>query len=459
MGAVLVFHDVTHAQKMALEMTYQATHDALTGLINRREFERRLEHALQTGKQDKKEHSLLYLDLDQFKVVNDTCGHTAGDELLKQLTAVLQAKLRSGDTLARLGGDEFGVLLESCPTGPALRIADLLRQTVHEFRFTWDSKIFPLGASIGLVTFSDGEETLSDILRMADAVCFLAKDNGRNRVQVYTAEDKSLAKRRGEMGWVGRIQKALEEQRFVLYTQKILQLSDNSETGEHYEVLLRMKDEDGILVPPMAFIPAAERYGLMPELDRWVIATSFAQYAGRHPDGSPLGTCSINLSGTSICDESLYEFLVEQFDLHKVPPAGICFEITETSAIANLIQANILIGKLKDLGCRLSLDDFGSGMSSFSYLKHLPVDYLKIDGGFIKDMINDPIDRAMVEAINNIGHVMKIETIAEFVENDSTLEALRGIGVDFAQGYGIERPRPEQPDKAEFELALAATRT
>jgi EAL domain-containing protein (putative c-di-GMP-specific phosphodiesterase class I) len=197
----------------------------------------------------------------------------------------------------------------------------------------------------------------------------------------------------------------------------------------------------------------------MPELDRWVIATSFAQYAGRHPDGSPLGTCSINLSGTSICDESLYEFLVEQFDLHKVPPAGICFEITETSAIANLIQANILIGKLKDLGCRLSLDDFGSGMSSFSYLKHLPVDYLKIDGGFIKDMINDPIDRAMVEAINNIGHVMKIETIAEFVENDSTLEALRGIGVDFAQGYGIERPRPEQPDKAEFELALAATRT
>jgi diguanylate cyclase (GGDEF)-like protein/PAS domain S-box-containing protein len=459
MGAVLVFHDVTHAQKMALEMTYQATHDALTGLINRREFERRLEHALQTGKQDKKEHSLLYLDLDQFKVVNDTCGHTAGDELLKQLTGVLQAKLRSGDTLARLGGDEFGVLLESCPTGPALRIADLLRQTVHEFRFTWDGKIFPLGASIGLVTFSDGEETLSDILRMADAVCFLAKDNGRNRVQVYTAEDKSLAKRRGEMGWVGRIQKALEEQRFVLYTQKILQLSDNSESGEHYEVLLRMKDEDGILVPPMAFIPAAERYGLMPELDRWVIATSFAQYAGRHPDGSPLGTCSINLSGTSICDESLYEFLVEQFDLHKVPPAGICFEITETSAIANLIQANILIGKLKDLGCRLSLDDFGSGMSSFSYLKHLPVDYLKIDGGFIKDMINDPIDRAMVEAINNIGHVMNIETIAEFVENDSTLEALRGIGVDFAQGYGIERPRPEQPDKADLELALAATRT
>jgi len=444
MGAVLVFHDVTHAQKMAMAMTYQATHDALTGLINRHEFERRLELALQTGKQDSKEHTLLYVDLDQFKVVNDSCGHIAGDELLKQLTGVLQAKLRGSDTLARLGGDEFGVLLEGCPTGPAVRIAELLRQTVHEFRFTWDGKIFPLGASIGLVTFSDGEETLSDVLRMADAVCFLAKDKGRNRVQVYTAEDKGLAKRRGEMGWVGRIQQALEEHRFVLYTQKILRLSENG-GGDHYEVLLRMKGEDGILVPPMAFIPAAERYGLMPQLDRWVIATAFAQYAERHPSGSAPGICSINLSGTSICDESLYEFLLEQFNLHKVPPAGICFEITETSAISNLIQANLLIGKLKDLGCRLSLDDFGSGMSSFTYLKHLPVDYLKIDGGFVKDMVSDPIDRAMVEAINHIGHVMKIETIAEFVENDAILEALRGIGVDYAQGYGIERPRPKGP--------------
>ena len=230
----------------------------------------------------------------------------------------------------------------------------------------------------------------------------------------------------------------------MLYTQKILRLSENG-GGDHYEVLLRMKGEDGILVPPMAFIPAAERYGLMPQLDRWVIATAFAQYAERHPSGSAPGICSINLSGTSICDESLYEFLLEQFNLHKVPPAGICFEITETSAISNLIQANLLIGKLKDLGCRLSLDDFGSGMSSFTYLKHLPVDYLKIDGGFVKDMVSDPIDRAMVEAINHIGHVMKIETIAEFVENDAILEALRGIGVDYAQGYGIERPRPKGP--------------
>ena len=243
------------------------------------------------------------------------------------------------------------------------------------------------------------------------------------------------------MGWVGRIQKALKEQRFVLYSQKILPLVNNRETGEHYEVLLRMQGEDGKLVPPMAFIPAAERYDLMPQLDRWVITAAFAQHSRRHPPGSALGTCAINLSGTSICDEHFYEFAVAQFKLFTVLPAEICFEITETSAIANLAQASILICKLKELGCRFALDDFGSGMSSFAYLKHLPVDYLKIDGGFVKDMIDDPIDYAMVEAINHIGHVMNIETIAEFVENDAILDALRRIGVDYVQGYGIEKPR------------------
>ncbi|MEO6823921.1 MAG: EAL domain-containing protein [Nitrosospira sp.] len=440
-GAVLIFHDVTQALDMAAQITYLASHDALTGLINRREFERRLEHALQTGKQDGEQHTLLYLDLDQFKIVNDTCGHKAGDELLKQLTSILRARLRTNDTLARVGGDEFGVLLESCPTESALHLAELLRQTVYEFRFVWEEKIFQLGFSIGLVTFGNGSETLPDILRRADAACYLAKDKGRNRVQVYTTEDAGLAQRHGEIGWVGRIQKALEEQRFVLYSQKILPLVNDRETGEHYEVLLRMQDEDGKLVRPMAFIPAAERYGLMPQLDRWVIATAFAQYSRRHPPGSALGTCAINLSGASICDENFYEFVVAQFELFNVPHAGICFEITETSAIANLAQASILICKLKELGCRFALDDFGSGMSSFAYLKHLPVDYLKIDGGFVKDMIDDPIDYAMVEAINHIGHVMNIETIAEFVENDAILDALRRIGVNYAQGYGIEKPR------------------
>jgi diguanylate cyclase (GGDEF)-like protein/PAS domain S-box-containing protein len=449
-GAVLIFHDITHAQRMATQMTYQASHDALTGLINRREFEWRVA-ALRTGKQEgKRQHTLLYLDLDHFKIVNDTGGHIAGDELLRQLTSLLQAKLRSNDTLARLGGDEFGVLLENCPTEAAVRVAELLRQAVQEFHFVWKEEVFQLGLSIGLITFGYGGEALADILHMADSACYLAKDKGRNRVQIYTAEDVGLAQRHGEMGWVGRIQKALEEDRFVLYSQKILSLRASPEDGDHYEMLLRMQDEGGKLIPPMAFIPAAERYGLMPQLDRWVIATAFAQYARRHPPGAPVSACCINLSGASICDENFHEFVVAQFYRYKVPPGGICFEITETSAIENLTHAAILMRKLKDLGCRFSLDDFGSGMSSFTYLKHLSVDYVKIDGGFVRDMIDDPIDHAMVEAINHIGHVMHIETIAEFVENDAILEALRRIGVDYAQGYGIEKPRLSELLQSDF---------
>ena len=447
-GVVLIFRDVSHSRKMAAQLQYQASHDALTGLINRREFEHRLARALASVDRLHTQHALLYLDLDQFKIVNDTCGHIAGDELLRQITSLLQIRLRERDTLARLGGDEFGVLLEHCPPEQAVRIADELRQTVSEFYFTWREKAFTMGVSIGLVSFSDNTLSLAEILSAADTACYIAKDKGRNRVQVYHPEDSDLALRHVEMEWVGRINKAFEEDRFQLYSQEIISLhSANGNPGAHAELLIRMLDEEGHLVPPMAFIPAAERYSLMPTIDRWVVRTAFAHYTRLHMAHQPgveqmSPRWTINLSGTSLSDEHFLQFVLEQFLLLGVPYRAICFEITETAAISNLSKAVHFMQELRKLGCSFSLDDFGIGLSSFAYLKHLPVDYLKIDGSFIKDMAHDPIDRAMVEAINNIGHVMGIQTIAEFVENNETLAMLKQIGVDHAQGYGIAKPQP-----------------
>lgn len=440
-GVVMVFHDVSQAHVMAERMSHLAAHDALTGLLNRREFERLLELAVQSASSGERQHSVLYLDLDQFKVVNDTCGHVAGDELLRQLTTVLLDKLRQADILARLGGDEFGVLLENCAPAPALRIAEILRQTIGDFHFVWVDKVFPIGVSIGLVTFSNNGATTADVLRMADSACYVAKDKGRNRIHVYTEENAELVHRHGQMGWVARIRHALDADRFVLYCQPMRAL-DSERHGAHYELLIRMLDENDQLIPPMAFIPAAERYGLMPLLDRWVIRHALASHAPRHPPDAPAGLCAINLSGTSICDETFLPFVLEQFSIYGVPPSEICFEITETAAIANLSQAATLIRELKSIVCKFSLDDFGSGMSSFTYLKHLPIDFLKIDGSFVKDMMEDPIDRAMVESINHIGHVMGLITIAEFVESEAIITALREIGVDYAQGYAIARPLP-----------------
>jgi diguanylate cyclase (GGDEF)-like protein/PAS domain S-box-containing protein len=444
-GAVLVIHDMTQERQYIANLSWQATHDMLTGLANRREFELRLEQALDHVSRQQGRCSLLFLDLDQFKLVNDTCGHAAGDELLRHICALLQSCIRSGDLLARLGGDEFGILLDDCTGEVAEKIAETLRQTVQNLHFVWRGRPFVTTVSIGMVHIAQVSTTLEASLRAADMACYMAKEKGRNRVQVYHADDSEVSVRFGEMAWVQRLHMALEENRFCLYAQEIAALRPVDEhVGGHIEILLRLHDESGRVILPEAFVPAAERYGLMTALDRWVVQNVFKVIQQRIREGAhgPLAMCAINLSGISIGDEEFLEYLHEQFARYAIPPELICFEITETIAIANLGSAIRFINELKGLGCHFSLDDFCAGMSSFAYLKHLPVDFLKIDGSFVKDMLDDPINRAMVEVINHIGHVMGKRTIAEFVETPLIEQALMEIGVDYAQGYLIERPQP-----------------
>ncbi len=436
-GVVMVFHDVSDKRALTREMAWQLAHDGLTGLFNRREFEHRLgeliEQAGNSG--ETSQHAMLYLDLDQFKMVNDTCGHLAGDELLRRLAQLMQHHVRSEDVLARLGGDEFGLLLRGCPLDKAREIAEKLRGLVRAFRFQWDGREFEIGVSIGLAPIHGAGQTLVDVLADADLACYAAKESGRNRIHVRHPDDADLNRRRAELHAASRIRAALAANRFRLLAQEIRPLHGNG--INHYEVLLRLLDEEGQLLTPDRFIPAAERFGLMGEVDRWVVRETFRHLA--HMPGVQL---SINLSGLSLQDEGLAAFVAGEFRSLAIDPARICFEITETSAISNLGRAQAFMGEMKALGFRFALDDFGAGMSSFSYLKNLPVDYLKIDGAFVRDMIQDPIDRAFVEAINRIGQVMGKETIAEFVENDAILGALDRIGVNFAQGYGIARPVP-----------------
>ncbi len=444
LGAVLVFHDVTEQRQMAEKINYQATHDPLTGLMNRNAFELKIQHLLEDpfNDRDGSEHALLYLDLDQFKVVNDTCGHAAGDALLCQLSSLMQSRLRAGDTIARLGGDEFAIILPHCPLDRALHCAEKIRQAVQEYRFLWHGNTFSVGVSIGLVPFRGGQQNHQDIMAAADQACFAAKDRGRDRVHVYQPDDKELARRRQEMNWVAKIHRALERNAFELFYQTIELVREGSKTLTHYEILLRMRDEAGDLVPPGAFLPAAERYDLMGLIDRWVIQHFFLWLAAHPAHLRELHLAGINISGISVSDPHFLAFLTNQFKVTGIPAVKICFEITETVAIANLSQAKEMIQALKELGCCFALDDFGSGMSSFGYLKHMPVDYLKIDGGFVRDIANDPIDYALVKSINEIGHIMGKLTIAEFVENGEILANLREIGVDLAQGYGISKPKP-----------------
>ncbi len=440
-GVVMVFHDVTESRKLSQQLTYQARHDALTGLINRREFEERLEQSIEQARINQYEHALLYMDLDQFKVVNDTCGHAAGDELLRQITSLLQSQMRKHDTLARLGGDEFAVLLEYCGSEEARNVAENLCEVVESYRFTWEGNSFVVGVSVGLVPINSNCGSIGVVLSIADSACYAAKEAGRNRVHSYVEDDTTVAQRHGEMRWVSRITQGLEDNNFLLYRQDITPIGNNADEGDHYEVLIRMKDEEGTLVMPNSFLPAAERYNLMPKLDRWVINTIFEWLSDSKDALAELEMCSINLSGHSVGDDKFLQYTINLLEKYNIQPNKVCFEITETATIVNLTSATRFIRALKKKGCRFALDDFGSGMSSFLYLKNLPVDFLKIDGGFVKDITHDPMDLALVRSINDIGHVVGMKTIAEFVENEEVLKKLKVLGVDYAQGYLFGKPQ------------------
>jgi diguanylate cyclase (GGDEF)-like protein/PAS domain S-box-containing protein len=442
LGAVTVFRDVTDSHALEQRLSFLATHDPLTRLLNRYAFEQHLKETLEDARLHGTHHVLCYLDLDQFKIVNDTCGHVAGDAMLQMISKLLQKCLRQSDTLARLGGDEFGLLLENCTLEKAEIITQKICEVVKELRFSWDDKTFSAGVSVGIVAITGETSSIDMALSAADAACYVAKDMGRNRVHVHMADDEEIAKRQGEMQWVSEIESAIEEGRLHLHRQSIMPLVDTESEKDHFEILLRMQDREGRDIPPGAFIPAAERFALMPTLDRWVIENTIAWLEEAQGRGKPLGLCSINLSGHSLGDERLKDFIIERLRSHKIPAEKVCFEITETAVVSRLDQAIHFIGEMRELGCRFALDDFGTGMSSFAYLKNLPVDFLKIDGSFVRDILEDPVDCGMVESINQIAHLMGLKTIAEYVENDQIRQRLAEIGVDYVQGFGVARPRP-----------------
>jgi diguanylate cyclase (GGDEF)-like protein/PAS domain S-box-containing protein len=441
LGAVAVFQDTTQARKLSAQLSYQATHDSLTGLLNRLEFERQLDLLVEDAQSQGREHALCYMDLDQFKLINDTCGHIAGDELLRQISVQLRTGTRKADSLARLGGDEFGLLVRDCALEDAGIVAELLRSKVEELPFSWDERTFHLTTSIGVAPISASSDSAVGVLSDADAACYLAKDLGRNRVQISLVDDEDLVRRHGEMEWVARINRALEEERFFLVGQPIVPLKLDRSSAEMCEVLLRMTDEEGLTVEPGAFLPAAERYQLSAKLDRWVIDCGLRWLARRRELNQPPIVCSFNLSGSSL-DEGFLNYARDRLEHHQVAPETVCFEITETVAIRNLAAAGHLIRELGKLGCRFALDDFGSGLSSFAYLKNLPVDLVKIDGLFIRRLSENRLNQTIVSAICEIGRVMGKETVAEKVEDSATLETLGELGVDYAQGYGIAVPRP-----------------
>jgi diguanylate cyclase (GGDEF)-like protein len=438
-GVVAAFRDMSQERELSLRLLHQATHDALTGLVNRREFERRVRAALEEAAAKQRQFAVLYVDLDQFKVVNDTSGHPAGDQLICQISELMNGALRGSDTLARLGGDEFGVLLVDCPLSAALAIAEKLRRRIGEVRFAWRDRSYVVGASIGAVVLDATFRSEAEVLSAADSACYLAKDSGRNRVKVYQPDDQQLRIRTGELEWVTRVASALDENRLVLYAQEIRAVRPG--LGDpRFEVLLRLVNETGDLVSPMAFIPAAERYGMMAKLDLWVIDRAVAELGARRRDGLKLPLLILNLCGASIVDPALLGYVRDRLAAANVPADRVGFELTETAAITNLAAAARMLRELRNLGCTLGLDDFGSGMSSFGYLRSLPVDFVKIDGHFVREMHLDPVDRAMVAAIHTVGHVMGLTTVAEWVEHEAAQDLLAAIGVDFVQGYAVASP-------------------
>jgi len=439
LGAVIVFKDVTKQRRMTKELVHHAGHDALTGLVNRREFVKRLERVVATSKSSAKQHVLCFIDLDQFKLVNDSVGHAAGDELLRQVAGLFLENVRERDTLARLGGDEFGLLLDNCPLEKGLVIAEAIVAELRDFRFVWQGRPFQIGVSIGLIPITDAVDSTASILSQADQACYSAKALGRNQVHVYQQDGGEPARQHGEIMHATTLSSAIDQQRLLLYDQPLLSLATGRQDVPHHELLVRLLDVEGAIVLAGAFIPAAERFGLMVAIDRWVIQTAFKHYSEIFA-ATPNTEITINLSANSLNDESLLEFVHQRFSGATIPPQQVCFELTESAVIQNLNQARRFIVELKKLGCRFSLDDFGSGVSSFTLLKKLPLDYIKINGSLVLGMLNDPADHSVVEAINKIGHSMGVRTIAKWVESDAIIERLAEIGVDYAQGYAVRPP-------------------
>jgi diguanylate cyclase (GGDEF)-like protein/PAS domain S-box-containing protein len=439
-GCVIIFHDVTEIRGLTRQMSYQASHDALTGLVNRVEFERRLESALKSARGTDVGHVVCFLDLDRFKTVNDTSGHLAGDNLLREIATLLKEKVRDSDTVARLGGDEFALLLIGCPLEKARQIADDVCHAVADYRFVWHDQIFDIGVSIGLVEIGHESGSAENVLGAADSACYVAKQHGRGRVHVYSARDEIVARQRGEIQWLQRLQQALKENQFELFVQPIISVAGRVKEGPAIEVLLRMREENGEVILPSQFLDSAARYQLMSHIDRWVVQatlTAIASGSLRLPDER---SCSINLSGQTLGDEDFLEFVVEALDHTGVMPSQLCFEIPESAVVTNLDHAHRFINVLHGIGCRFALDDFGSGIGSFSNLKFLDIDYLKIDGAYIRDLETDSVNHAMVTAMIKLARTLDFQIVAEQVEDQASFDTVREMGVDFVQGFVIERP-------------------